>query len=133
MAEIVYVPVEVERNIKMLKKVYNFLEEDYKIYSLFLIAEEIPALYILAMPLPVVSFTNLKRKGIGLLSFQQTYFQILLLHKLYDAPLFRDRSVNFILIVMIEYISFIINIGLTYFCTSYKVIIPKFWYKLLFT
>jgi len=55
-------------NIGILSSVYNLQSESFKVRSFFLTAEELPATYVRDMPLPFVSFTHLRRKGIGILN-----------------------------------------------------------------
>ncbi len=57
-----------QNNIGILSLIYDLQSESFTIRSFFLTAEEIPATYVRDMPLPFVSFTHLRRKGIRILS-----------------------------------------------------------------
>ncbi|MCL5035688.1 MAG: SEC-C domain-containing protein [Chloroflexi bacterium] len=56
-------------NFNILSKVYALPSKPFQIYSLFVMAEEIPSTYIGKMPLPCFSFSQLKREGVNLFSF----------------------------------------------------------------
>ena len=57
-----------KNNIRILSSVYNLQSESFEVCSFFLTAEEIPATYVRDMPLPFISFTRLRRKGLNVLN-----------------------------------------------------------------
>lgn len=55
----------VEANINALAGIYGFENEEFFVYSIFIVSNEIPAPYIRSMPLPFVSYSQLLREGVS--------------------------------------------------------------------
>ena len=58
----------IKDNINILTNKYDLSNNSFEVCSLFLTSEEIPSVYIRKMPLPIISYSYLVRKGVGVLN-----------------------------------------------------------------